>query len=169
MVEGVKALVIGALGRDDIIKWDMAETAKVGPFSEILDVDIFVNCIYLKSTIPAFITRETRLLQQGRRESWQSSWTSAATRRTHSIYKINTRFSEPTVAVDVGAQNPPLSVISIDQLPTLLPREASEQFSMDLLPSLLKFPNRYTAPVWIDAEKLFKEKSAAVAAAVEGI
>ena len=53
---------------------------------------------------------------------------------------------------------PPLSVISIDHLPTLLPREASEQFSADLLPSLLEFPNRQTARVWTDAEKLFKEK-----------
>lgn len=54
--------------------------------------------------------------------------------------------------------NPALSVISIDHLPTLLPREASEQFSSDLLSSLLEFPNRGTARVWTDAEKLYKEK-----------
>jgi saccharopine dehydrogenase (NAD+, L-lysine forming) len=45
-------------------------------------------------------------------------------------------------------------------LPTLLPREASEQFSHDLLPSLLELPQRQTARVWTDAEKLFKEKLA---------
>jgi saccharopine dehydrogenase (NAD+, L-lysine forming) len=56
--------------------------------------------------------------------------------------------------------NPRLSVISIDHLPTLLPREASEQFSSDLLPSLLELPERKTARVWTDAEKLFKEKLA---------
>ncbi|KAG6372980.1 hypothetical protein JVT61DRAFT_7027 [Boletus reticuloceps] len=39
---------------------------------------------------------------------------------------------------------PSLSVISIDHLPTLLPREASEQFSADLLPSLLELPKRQT-------------------------
>ena len=49
-------------------------------------------------------------------------------------------------------------MISIDHLPTLLPREASEQFSGDLLPSLLEFPSRQSARVWTDAEKLFKEK-----------
>jgi saccharopine dehydrogenase (NAD+, L-lysine-forming) len=65
-------------------------------------------------------------------------------------------------------ENPPLSVISIDHLPTLLPREASEQFSGDLLPSLLEFPLRETAPVWVQAEKLFKEKLAE-AATVEGL
>lgn len=58
------------------------------------------------------------------------------------------------------ADVPPMSVISIDHLPTLLPREASEQFSSDLLPSLLEFPNRQTERVWTDAEKLFKGKLA---------
>ena len=53
-----------------------------------------------------------------------------------------------------------MSVISIDHLPTLLPREASEQFSGDLLPSLLEFPSRQTSPVWLGAEKVFKEKLA---------
>lgn len=53
-----------------------------------------------------------------------------------------------------------MSVVSIDHLPTLLPREASEQFSSDLLPSLLEFPKRNEARVWTDAEKLYKEKLA---------
>ena len=48
-------------------------------------------------------------------------------------------------------------MISIDHLPTLLPREASEQFSSDLLPSLLEFPNSH---VWSDAKKVFEEKLA---------
>jgi saccharopine dehydrogenase (NAD+, L-lysine forming) len=61
-----------------------------------------------------------------------------------------------------------MSVVSIDHLPTLLPREASEQFSGDLVPSLLAFPNRQTARVWTEAERLFKEK-VAEAAKAEGI
>lgn len=70
--------------------------------------------------------------------------------------------------LSVSEGNPRLSVISIDHLPTLLPREASEQFSTDLLPSLLEFPLRRTARVWLDSEKLFKEKVAAAAIA-EGL
>ncbi|KAF8756019.1 Formate glycerate dehydrogenase catalytic domain-like protein [Rhizoctonia solani] len=148
----VRALVIGALGRcgrgavdlfrkvgldeDDILKWDMEETAKGGPFQEILDVDIFVNCIYLSSKIPSFLTHE----------------------------QINAagkdRRLSPTVPVQVAAGNPPMTVISIDHLPTLLPREASEQFSSDLLPSLLEFPKRSEARVWTEAEALFKTKLA---------
>lgn len=53
---------------------------------------------------------------------------------------------------------PPLDVISIDHLPTLLPREASEQFSIDLLPSLLELKNRQTARVWTEAKDLFEKK-----------
>ena len=53
-----------------------------------------------------------------------------------------------------------LTVVSIDHLPSLLPREASEQFSADLLPSLLEFPQRREKRVWTDAEKLFKTKLA---------
>lgn len=53
-----------------------------------------------------------------------------------------------------------MTVISIDHLPTLLPREASEQFSADLLPSLLELPKRNEARVWTEAETLFKQKLA---------
>ena len=61
-----------------------------------------------------------------------------------------------------------MEVISIDHLPTLLPREASEQFSADLLPSLLEFPDREHARVWADAKKLFEEKMAEAARVEKG-
>jgi saccharopine dehydrogenase (NAD+, L-lysine forming) len=51
-----------------------------------------------------------------------------------------------------------MSVISIDHLPTLLPREASEQFSGDLLPTLLKYNQRDSERTWVEAEQLFREK-----------
>ncbi|KAG6845965.1 holo-[acyl-carrier-protein] synthase [Tephrocybe sp. NHM501043] len=182
--KGVKALVIGALGRcgrgavdlfrkigldeDDILKWDLEETKKGGPFQEILDVDIFVNCIYLSSKIPNFIDHKSILgAGEGRRLSVVVDVSCDTTNPFNPIpiYNINTTFSEPTVPVEVGPGNPPLSVISIDHLPTLLPREASEQFSADLLPSLLDFPS---SRVWMDAEKLFREKLAE-AVKVEGL
>jgi saccharopine dehydrogenase (NAD+, L-lysine-forming) len=175
--KGVKALVIGALGRcgrgavdlfrkiglaeDDILKWDMAETAKGGPFQEILDVDIFVNCIYLSSSIPPFLNNDQiTAAGQDRRLSVVVDVSCDTTNPFNPIpiYSINTTFSEPTVPVDLRQDLPLLSVISIDHLPTLLPREASEQFSNDLLPSLLELPGRKTAKVWTDAERLFNEK-----------
>ncbi|KAJ3489366.1 hypothetical protein NLJ89_g11535 [Agrocybe chaxingu] len=157
--KGVKALVIGALGRcgrgavdlfrkigldeDNILKWDLPETAKGGPFQEILDVDIFVNCIYLTSKIPSFINHESIAAAGKQRRLSVVVDVSCDTTNPFNpipIYNINTTFDKPTVPVDVGEGNAPLSVVSIDHLPTLLPREASEQFSSDLLPSLLEFP-----------------------------
>lgn len=86
--KGLKAsaLIIGALGRCGKgaswvaeqcgvtpIKWDMEETKGggrpslncfqiieflLGPFKKLLDVNVLVNCIYLTSKIPAFLTKE---------------------------------------------------------------------------------------------------------------
>lgn len=89
--------------RDDIYKWDLAETAKGGPFSEILEVDIFVNCIYLSSQIPSFITRETIVAAGQKRRLSVVVDVSCDTTNPFNpipIYDINTTFSKPTVAVD---------------------------------------------------------------------
>jgi len=177
--KGVKALVIGALGRcgrgavdlfrkvglddPDIIQWDLAETAKGGPFDEILDVDIFINCIYLTSKIPPFLTASQ--IQRAGKTRRLSVIIDVSCDTTNPfnplpVYSVNTTFDKPTIPVDVGPENPPLRVVAIDHLPTLLPREASEQFSADLLPSLLELKNRESARVWTEAEALFKEKLA---------
>lgn len=64
------------------------------------------------------------------------------------------------VTLPLGNPSLPLSVISIDHLPSLLPRESSERFSQALLPSLLQLKDRHNARVWKQAEELFKEKVA---------
>ena len=81
------------------------------------------------------------------------------------MYDITTTFDSPTVPVKLPASttnNKPLSVISIDHLPTLLPRESSEMFSSALLPSLLQLKDRTNSRVWTQAEELFKEKVASL-------
>lgn len=165
------ALVIGALGRcglgavsffekvgipcGNIAKWDMKETARGGPFQEIVDSDIFINCIYLSKPIAPFINAQ--LLNNPRRRLRTIVDVSADTTNPHNpipVYSIATVFSDPTVIVPTTA-GPKLSVCSIDHLPSLLPREASEQFSKDLLPSLLELPRRHVAPTWVRAKNLF--------------
>jgi len=174
-----KVMVMGALGRcgrgavdlfkaagipdENILKWDMAETAKGGPFHEILDVDIFVNCIYLSSKIPPFITLdEISAAGPDRRLACIVDVSCDTTNPNNPlpVYSINTDFSDPILFVPTGERNPPLQVCSIDHLPTLLPREASEQFSRDLLPSLKQLPKRHEARVWTEAEALFRSKVA---------
>ena len=189
----VKALVVGALGRcgrgaidffekagvasEDIVRWDIQETsAKSGPYQELLDVDIFVNCIYLNKKIPPFLDAPTIQAAGPERRLGVVVDVSCDTTNPNNplpIYNINTTFDKPTVDVDVGAGNPALTVISIDHLPTLLPREASEGFSNDLLPSLLQLPlvlgkdntqgatlEEGKGAVWQRAEKLFRHHMA---------
>ncbi len=89
--------------RDDIYKWDLEETAKGGPFSEILEVDVFVNCIYLSSKIAPFITRESiSAAGKDRRLSVVVDVSCDTTNPFNPIpiYDINTTFPEPTVTVD---------------------------------------------------------------------
>jgi len=87
------------------LKWDLAETAKGGPFEEILDVDIFVNCIYLSSQIPSFITRDTINAKGKDRQLKVVVDVSCDTTNPFNpipIYNINTTFDKPTVAVEVA-------------------------------------------------------------------
>ncbi|CAI5759239.1 unnamed protein product [Candida verbasci] len=169
-------LVIGALGRcgsgaidffkkvgipdENIAKWDMQETAKGGPFKEIVDANIFINCIYLSKPIPPFIDFES--LNVENRKLTTIVDVSADTTNPHNpipVYEIATVFNDPTVLVKT-TNGPKLSVCSIDHLPSLLPREASEFFSKDLMPSLLQLPERDTAPVWVRAKELFDKNVA---------
>lgn len=80
----------------------MAETAKGGPFQEILDVDIFVNCIYLSSQIPPFLTKEQVAGAGKDRRLRVVVDVSCDTTNPYNplpVYDINTTFSHPTVPV----------------------------------------------------------------------
>ena len=171
-----RVLVIGALGRcgsgavdlclragvptENVVKWDLAETAQGGPFQEILESDIFVNCIYLTSKIPNFVDMKS-LESPGRKLSVICDVSADTTNPNNPVpvYDIATTFTKPTVPVVVESE-PVISVISIDHLPSLLPRESSEAFSNLLLPSLKELKNWKNTPVWARAEKLFQEKVA---------
>jgi len=90
--------------REDIVKWDMAETEKGGPFDEILGVDIFVNCIYLNSQIAPFVTDET--IAKAGKNRLLSVVVDVSCDTTNPfnpipIYSINTTFDKPTVPVEV--------------------------------------------------------------------
>lgn len=203
-----KILVIGALGRcgsgacdfavragipeENIIRWDMHETKAGGPFPEILDVDIFVNCIYLSTPIPPFLTNDfikaydTTTTSSPRPLSVIVDVSCDATNPHNPIpvYYGSTTFDSPIVRVATDTSTP-LDVVAIDHLPTLLPREASEFFAKDLLPSLIALkdytPNASVGKdaqndagtdsqdkknkmvrVWTDAEALFHKHAATV-------
>ncbi|KAK5672463.1 Saccharopine dehydrogenase [Batrachochytrium dendrobatidis] len=170
-------MVIGALGRcgrgacdlaravglpeSSIVKWDMAETAAGGPFNEILRHDVFVNCIYLSQPIAPFLT--TKMLQDPSRVVSVITDVSCDATNPHNpipVYYGASTFDNPVIKVEAGRGS--VDVIAIDHLPTLLPREASEAFCNDLLPSLLELVEPIRSPVWTDAATLFFKKSQAL-------
>ncbi|RMZ91951.1 hypothetical protein DV736_g815, partial [Chaetothyriales sp. CBS 134916] len=180
---GPRVLVVGALGRcgrgavdlckqagipdHSILQWDLAETAKGGPFAEIVESDIFVNCIYLSEPMAPLINSAS--LSSASRKLSVVCDVSCDTTNPHNpvpIYTENSTFASPTLAV-AGYQDPPLHVISIDHLPSLLPRESSEVFSQALLPSLLTLNDGKTTRVWQQAEELFKTKVASLPAELQ--
>ena len=81
----------------------MAETAVGGPFPEILKVDVFINCIYLSTSIPPFITMESIKSAGSSRRLGVVVDVSCDTTNPHNpipIYNVNTTFSKPTFDVD---------------------------------------------------------------------
>lgn len=171
-----RVLIVGALGRcgsgavdlcaaagipsSSILKWDMAETAPGGPFLEIASADIFINCVYLAGTpTPPFVTLES-LSKSGRqlRVACDVSCDPTDPHNPVPIYHEITSFPNPTVRVKVDGDGPPLTMVSIDHLPSLVAREASNAFSELLLPSLKVLNRRNEEGVWARAEKVFKEK-----------
>jgi len=173
-----QVLVMGAKGRcgqgavyflqqagvSGFTEWDMAETAKGGPFPEILDNHIFVNCIYLMGSIPPFLTKE--MLQGADRKlsvvvDVSCDYTNPA--NPLPIYNESTTFLKPTLRLPLSASSLPLDVVSIDHLPSMVPRESSIDFSNDLFDSLVAlkdWAHGRPSPVWDRAEKLFHEKVA---------
>ena len=158
------ALVIGALGRvgTGVIdlcttmgvattKWDMAETASGGPFPAVLAHELFFNCILARPGTPVFVpadtvTRPRRLSVIGDIACDPDSDFSPI-----KVYDRTTTWQEPALRV---AETPPLDVTAIDNLPSMLPLESSEDYAAQLLPALLTLPEN--GAVWQRAAEIFE-------------
>lgn len=162
------AIVIGALGRVGtgasdclealglkVTKWDMAETAHGGPFPKILAHDIFVNCILASEGVPVFVPKSA--LESPRRLSIIAdiSCDPGSPYNPIPIYDHATSFDDPVIRAGDG--NPPLDVMAIDNLPSMLPVESSEDYAAQLLPSLRALSN-IERGVWGRAQDIFKKK-----------
>jgi saccharopine dehydrogenase (NAD+, L-lysine-forming) len=141
------ALIIGALGRvgtgaADLCKamdinvtaWDMAETASGGPFPEILQHDLFFNCILAGPTTPAFIRPDAPTSPRKLRVIGDIACDPDSDYNPVQVYDRATTWAEPALRVHDA---PPLDVMAIDNLPSMLPLESSEDFAGQLLPTLL--------------------------------
>lgn len=160
------AIVIGALGRVgtgaadlceaagvETTRWDMAETAHGGPFPEILDHEMFLNCIFARPGTPVLVPRTA--LTAARRLSvvGDIACDPDSDYNPVPIYSEATTWDAPAIRAHDA---PPLDVMAIDNLPSLLPRESSEDYAARLLPSLATL-DRLDQGVWARAEATFHD------------
>jgi saccharopine dehydrogenase (NAD+, L-lysine-forming) len=155
--EAPRALVIGALGRcgrgarDALAAagitptcWDIEET-RVLDRTALLDHDILVNTVATTTPVRPFLTGAD-LDDPARRLTVVSDVACdvASDCNVLPIYDRTTTWQQPVRRLRDGP--PALDLIAIDNLPSLLPREASVAFSADLLPHLMTLAE--PAPAW---------------------
>lgn len=142
-----RALIIGALGRVGtgaadlctamgvaVTRWDMAETASGGPFPEVLQHEIFLNCILARPGCPVFVPASARTDLRTLTVIGDIACDPTSDFSPIKVYDRATGWDVPALRVH---HNPPLDVTAIDNLPSLMPVESSRDYAAQLLPSLL--------------------------------
>jgi saccharopine dehydrogenase (NAD+, L-lysine-forming) len=145
--ESVRALVIGALGRcgrgaRDALEtagtaptcWDLAETRDLDR-AALLDHELLVNAVQVSQPGTVFLSCAD-IDDPARRLGVVADVTCdvASDCNVLPIYDATTSWEEPARRLRDG--DVPLNLIAIDNLPSLLPKEASTDFSAALTPQL---------------------------------
>ena len=162
-----RVIIIGAKGRSgrgatelcqsleiETTLWDMEETAQGGPFVTILELDILINCVLVQSDTRPFITNELLEKQRLLTSVVDVSCDPYSVYNPLPVYTGCTTFSRPSLRL---RDEPLLDLIAIDHLPSMLPKESSEDFSAQLLGAMLELPDGRT---WQWALELFEDKKA---------
>lgn len=152
-----RAIIIGALGRVGtgaadlctalnvtVTKWDIAETASGGPFPEVLKHEVFLNCILARPGCPIFVPAPAKTAPRSLTVIGDIACDPASDFSPIKVYDRTTSWDAPALRVH---DTPPLDVMAIDNLPSLLPVESSEDYAKQLLPSLLTL-DRLDDGVW---------------------
>lgn len=158
------AIVIGALGRVgtgasdmceaagvDVTRWDMAETAHGGPFPQVLEHEVFLNCILAAPGCPVFVPADAKTADRRLTAIGDIACDPTSDFSPVKVYDRTTTWAEPALRVH---EAPPLDVMAIDNLPSMLPVESSEDYARQLLPSLLTLDD-LDAGVWGRAKTTF--------------
>ncbi len=156
-----RAIVIGAKGRSgtgatealklagfNVTEWDIAETRNLDR-AALMDHDLLVNCVLM--TGPGL-----RLLSDDDLANPDNRITMIADVSCDPfsdfnplpIYDHPTRWEAPFLTIGQT------ELTAIDNLPSLLPRESSEDFAAQLLPSLLAYPD---GEEWLAAAQCFRD------------
>ena len=142
-----RAIIIGALGRVGtgaadlctamgvaVTRWDIAETASGGPFPEVLQHEIFLNCILARPGCPVFVPASARTDARKLTVIGDIACDPTSDFSPIKVYDRATDWDAPALRVH---DTPPLDVTAIDNLPSLMPVKSSEDYAAQLLPSLM--------------------------------
>lgn len=168
-----RALVIGALGRVGtgaadlctaldmpVTHWDMAETAHGGPFPEVLAHEIFINSILARPGCPVFVPTDAPGAPRALQVIGDVACDPTSDFSPIKVYDRVTDWDAPVLRVHDA---PPLDVMAIDNLPSLLPLESSTDYAGQLLPSLMTLTD-LSSGVWGRAHAAFVQGVAAMQA-----
>ncbi|SFS20220.1 saccharopine dehydrogenase [Yoonia litorea] len=163
------ALIIGALGRVgtgaadlcqsmgvSTTRWDMQETASGGPFPEVLNHDIFLNCILARPGTPVFVAASAKATEKALTVIGDIACDPDSDFSPIKVYDRTTTWDEPALRV---AERPLLDVTAIDNLPSMLPAESSADFADQLLPYLLTL-DAIDEGVWAGAQDWYRRATA---------
>ncbi|QEE36874.1 saccharopine dehydrogenase [Octadecabacter sp. SW4] len=160
------ALIIGALGRvgtgaADLCRamgvtvtlWDMAETAGGGPFPQVMQHDLFFNCILARPGTPVFVPADAGTQPRKLRVIGDIACDPDSDFSPVKVYDRATTWAAPALRVHDA---PPLDVMAIDNLPSLMPLESAQDFAAQLLPHLRTL-GKIDTGVWGRARATFAD------------
>lgn len=149
-----RAVVIGAKGRSgkgasevlklagfEVSEWDIEETRDLDR-TVLMAHDLLVNCVLM--TGPGLKLLSTDDLENSLNFIQMISDVSCDPFSDFNplpIYDAPTGWDQPFLALGKNGIREELEITAIDNLPSLLPREASEDFSSQMVNSLLTYPN----------------------------
>jgi len=162
----LRALVIGALGRSgrgacdalevagaEVTRWDAGDTVHLDR-PALLAHDLLVNCVASDSPGEPFLVAED--LERAERRLRTVADVTCDVTSEHNRLPVNsavTTWEEPVRVVHDHGR--PVGVIAIDNLPSLLPREASIDFSAALVAQLPDLTGRRGA--WAASRAVFDQ------------
>lgn len=167
-VQKPKVLIIGAGGRcghgatdiyerhgAEVTKWDYEDTQNIDR-EVVNNHDILINCAFIKSKTDPFIRKQD--LKEGARLSIVTDvgCDPFSDFNPVPIYNHPTSWNKAYIEI-AGEGNKSVDLIAIDNLPSLLPRESSEEFAELMLPHLKVLNNRENEQPWTSAKAAFDE------------
>jgi saccharopine dehydrogenase (NAD+, L-lysine-forming) len=165
-----KVIIIGSRGRCgsgarelfsnfnvEVTAWDKEQTSSGGPFEKILDHHIFINTVLLQSNLGPFLTKD--IINKNQKLSVIGDVSCDPNNKLNPIpiYDQITTWDQPFGNYLINEKE--ISILAIDNLPSVLPLESSEDYDNQLYPYLEDLILSENLPiVWSKALKLFQDK-----------